>query len=267
MVRRLEEAFRRLRSEKRCGFVPFIMAGDPDLDATENLILELARSGATLVELGLPFSDPVADGPIIQRAAERALNQKVRLADVLSLVERVRLVSDVPLILFSYFNPLLQFGLERFAVEAARAGIDGVLATDLALEEAAEFSGGLAAHNLDMIFLVAPTTTDARLRMISKQASGFLYAVSRTGITGMQNNVSREAAQLVGRLRALCDLPIVVGFGISTREQVGEVCRYADAAVVGSAIVAEIERWLTNDATENLVERVGNFARGLLPTN
>ena len=262
---RLSETFRRLRAGGGCGFVPFIMAGDPDIEHTERLIVELACAGATVIELGVPFSDPVADGVVIQRAAERALQSEVNLAGVLKLVGRVRLATNVPLVIFSYFNPLLQFGLERFAVEASRTGVDGVLVTDLALEEAGEFAHTLAAHDLDMIFLVAPTSTDARLRMIAERASGFIYAVSRTGVTGARETLSREAEQLVRRVRAVCDLPIVVGFGISTREQVMEVCRFADAAVVGSAIVEEIER-LTSDgkAPGDFVERVGVFARALL---
>ncbi len=263
---RLSETFKRLRAAGGCGFVPFIMAGDPDIEHTERLIVELSRAGATVIELGVPFSDPVADGAVIQRAAERALSGGVTLAAALGLIKRVRLHTHVPLVIFSYFNPLLQFGLERFAIEARRAGVDGVLVTDLAPEEAGEFAQTLAVHDLDMIFLVAPTSTDARLRMIAERASGFLYAVSRTGVTGARETLSREAEQLVRRVRAVCDLPIVVGFGISTREQVMEVCRFADAAVVGSAIVEEIER-LTSDgkAPRDFVERVGVFARSLLP--
>ena len=262
---RLSERFARERAAGRGGFIPFVVAGDPRLEQTAALIVELAEAGATVIEVGVPFSDPVADGVVIQRAAERALRRGVSVADVLRVIGEARERTDVPLVVFSYFNPLLQFGLERFAAEARRAGVDGVLVTDLTPEESGEFAGTLAAHNLDMIFLVAPTTTDARLRMIAERARGFIYAVSRTGVTGARVALSREAERLVGRVRALCDTPIVVGFGISTREQVREVCRYADAAVVGSAIVAEVERLTGGGARvpNDFVGRVGAFARSL----
>lgn len=259
---RIAETFARLKTEGRRGFIPFITAGDPDLDSTRALLLELARTGATLIELGVPFSDPMADGPVIQRASERALRHSVSVADVLSVVSDVRGETDVPVVLFSYYNPLLQFGRERLCVEAQRAGVDGVLVTDLAPEEAGEFADALTQHELDLIFLVAPTSTDERLRMVAERASGFIYAVSRAGVTGAQSEMSAEAGRLVSRVRAITGLPIAVGFGISTREQVADVWRYADAAVVGSAIVAEIEK---QASAPDLVERVGDFVRRLLP--
>lgn len=259
---RIAETFARLKTEGRRGFIPFITAGDPDLDSTRALLIELARTGATLIELGVPFSDPMADGPVIQRASERALRHSVSVADVLSVVSDVRGETDVPVVLFSYYNPLLQFGRERLCVEAQRAGVDGVLVTDLAPEEAGEFAEALTQHDLDLIFLVAPTSTDERLRMVAERASGFIYAVSRAGVTGAQSEMSAEAGRLVSRVRAITGLPIAVGFGISTREQVADVWRYADAAVVGSAIVAEIEK---QASTPDLVERVGEFVRRLLP--
>ena len=259
---RIAETFARLRAEDRRGFIPFITAGDPDLETTRALVVELARSGASLVELGVPFSDPVADGPVIQRASERALRGGVLLSDVLSVVRDARRETDVPVVLFSYYNPLLQFGHARLCAEARRAGADGVLVTDLVPEEAEGFAAQLKADGLDMIFLVAPTSTDARLRLIAERASGFVYAVSRAGVTGVRAAVSDEAEQLVGRVRAATDLPVAVGFGISSRQQVVEVWRYADAAVVGSAIVAEIEQGI---GRPDLVSRVGEFARSLLP--
>jgi len=263
-VSRITEAFRNLRAGGRGGFIPFITAGDPDLRTTRALLVELARAGATLVELGVPFSDPVADGPVIQRASERALAQGVGLADVLETLADARRETDVPVILFSYFNPLLQFGVERLAEEAARAGVDGVLATDLVPEESAEFNAALARRGLDQIFLVAPTTSDARLRLVAERASGFVYAVSRAGVTGARTDLSAEAARLVGRVRATTELPVAVGFGISTPGHVAEVWGYADAAVVGSALVAEIEK---HAGSPDLVARVGAFARSLLPPN
>ena len=260
---RIAETFARLREEKGHGFIPFITAGDPTLDATRALIVELARAGATLIELGVPFSDPMADGPVIQRASERALRNGVSVADVLAVIADARRETDVPVVLFSYYNPLLQYGAERLCAEARRAGVDGMLVTDLAPEEAVEFAATLRAHELDLIFLVAPTSTDARLLRIAERASGFIYAVSRAGVTGVQSTSSAEAVRLVARVRAVTDLPVAVGFGISTQEQVADVWRYADAAVVGSAIVAEIEK--LGDAPD-LVARIGVFARGLLPS-
>ena len=260
---RIAETFARLREENRRGFIPFITAGDPTPDATRALIVELARAGATLIELGVPFSDPMADGPVIQRASERALRNRVGVAEVLEVIRDARRETDVPVVLFSYYNPLLQFGAERLCAEARRAGVDGMLVTDLAPEEAVEFAATLRAHELDLIFLIAPTSTDERLRRIAERASGFIYAVSRAGVTGVQSTTSAEAVRLVGRVRAVTDLPVAVGFGISTREQVADVWRYADAAVVGSAIVAEIEK---RGGSPDLVAHVGRFARGLLPS-
>lgn len=259
---RIAEAFSKLRRDGRRGFIPFITAGDPDLHTTYELLLELARSSATVIELGVPFSDPMADGPVIQRASERALRHGFGIAEILDVVAQAQKKMDVPVVLFSYFNPLLQYGLERLSREARAAGADGVLVTDLVPEEAVEFSAMLRAHELDMIFLVAPTSTDARLRMVAERASGFIYAVSRAGVTGTRNAVSHEAEHLVARVREVSELPIAVGFGISTAEQVAQTWRYADAAVVGSALVAEIERL---GGVPDTVQRVGDFARHLLP--
>lgn len=257
---RIARTFARLKQEGRRGFIPFITACDPDLETTYQLLIELAASGADIIELGVPFSDPVADGPVIQRASERALRHGFGLDEILSLVARVRVKTDVPVVLFSYFNPLLQFGLGRLSREAAGAGVDGLLVTDLVPEEAEEFATLLRARKLDMIFLVAPTTTDERLQMVASRATGFIYAVSRAGVTGARDEMSLDAETLVARVRRFSNLPVAVGFGISSAEQVKDVWRYADAAVVGSAIVAEIER-----GADDLVKRVGEFARRLLP--
>ena len=259
---RIEATFARLKREGRRGLIPFITAGDPDLETTGKLLIELASAGAAVIELGVPFSDPMADGPVIQRASERALLHGFGLREVLEVVEQARpLMRDVPVVLFSYFNPLMQYGLERLSSEAALAGVDGVLVTDLVPEEASEFSGFLRERELDMIFLVAPTSTDARLALVAGCASGFIYAVSRAGVTGARQDVSRDAEQLVERARRVSDLPIAVGFGISNAGQVAETWRYADAAVVGSALVAEIER---HKGASDLVQRTGEFARSLL---
>src|SRR5947207_5371081 len=241
ILSRITETFTALKRDGKKGFIPFITAGDPDLQTTKDLIIELARAGAMLIELGIPFSDPMADGPVIQRASERALRHGFGIDDVLQVVSDARKETDVPIILFSYFNPLLQFGIEKLAREAKSAGVDGILVTDLVPEEANQFASALRANDLDMIFLIAPTSTDERLKMVAERASGFIYAVSRAGITGARDEMSAEAEKLVRRMRKFSDLPIAVGFGISTTEHVADVWRYADAAVVGSAIVAQIE--------------------------
>ena len=258
---RIGGKFRELKRAGRGGFIPFITAGDPDLATTERLLVELAKAGADIIELGVPFSDPVADGEVIQRASERALRNGVTVDDALTCARNARQYIDVPLILFSYFNPLLQFGQERLAVAARQAGIDGVLVTDLIPEEAESWTENLFRHQLDPIFLVAPTTSDKRLARIAQQAHGFIYAVSRAGVTGERDEMTRDAEALVKRVRFVSDLPVAVGFGISSPEQVRGVWRFADAAVVGSAIVREIEK-VGN--SPDLVKRVGEFARSLV---
>lgn len=258
---RITETFKRLKAEGRRGFIPFITTGDPDVMTTRAIVVELARAGASVIELGIPFSDPVADGPVIQRASERALREGAGIREALYVVADARRETDVPIVLFSYFNPLMQFGVERFASEASAAGVDGVLVTDLVPEESGAFNAALSLHGLDQIYLAAPTTTDTRLRLIAERASGFVYAVSRAGVTGARADLSSEAEKLVARLRDVTDLPVAVGFGISTRAQVADVWRYADAAVVGSALVAEIEQ---QAGEPDLIERVGSFARSLI---
>ncbi len=240
---RIAETFARLRQDGKKGFIPFITAGDPNLETTRELIVELARA-ATVIELGVPFSDPMADGPVIQRASERALRQGFGLTEILQTIAEARKQTRVPIVLFSYFNPLLQFGLEKLAREAEHAGVDGILVTDLAPEEAGRFAAMLRAHEIDLIFLVAPTSTDERLRMVAERASGFIYAVSRTGVTGARAEMSVESEKLVSRVRKFSDLPVAVGFGISKPDQVADVWRYADAAVVGSAAMdRQHRRW------------------------
>jgi tryptophan synthase alpha chain len=258
---RIAAAFADLNSQRRKGFIPFLTAGDPDLQTTSKLLSELAASGATLIELGVPFSDPVADGLVIQRASERALKQGIGVVEALQAIERVRASVAVPMVLFSYYNPLLQYGVEQLARDSRAAGVDGILVTDLPPEECSEFGEVLKENQLDMIFLVAPTTTDDRLELIAKHASGFIYAVSRRGVTGIRHEVSSDAENLVARIRRYSSLPVAVGFGISTSEQVADTWRYADAAVVGSAIVAEIESLA---GAPDLVEQVGDFSRKLL---
>ena len=252
---RIADAFTTLKRDGKKGFIPYITAGDPDLATTEQLVITIAPY-ATLIELGVPFSDPMADGPVIQRASERALKHGFNLQDILDTAARARKQIDTPIILFCYYNPLLQFGLKRVAQAAKEAGVDGVLVTDLTPEESGEFEAELRAQDLDMIFLIAPTSTDERLKLVAEHASGFIYAVSRAGVTGTRETVSVEAEKLVNRMRQFSPLPIAVGFGISTAAQVADVSRYADAVVVGSAIVAEMERLA--DAP-GLVEGVSQF--------
>jgi tryptophan synthase alpha chain len=224
------------------GLVVYVTCGDPNIAATRDIVLAAIRAGADVIELGVPFSDPVADGPVIQRASERALRNGTSLQDVLRLAADVRKQSDAGLIIFTYFNPVLRFGLERFCAEAAKAGVDGALMTDLTVEEAGEYRRLMDRHNLAPIFLAAPTSTDARLKAITQSGRGFIYAVSRTGITGTQKQLASDAGGLVKRIRKFTKLPVAVGFGISNAEQFAQVGEFADAAVVGSAIVQAIEQ-------------------------
>ena len=258
---RIAETFAALKRLGRGGFIPFITAGDPDIATTERLLIELAAAGADIIELGVPFSDPVADGETIQRASERALRKGTTVSDVLSCVSHAKQHIDVPIVLFSYFNPLLSFGRDRLANDAKKAGVDAVLVTDLIPEEAETWTKTLIQFELDPIFLVAPTTSDKRLKQIAREARGFIYAVSRAGVTGARDEMTGDAETLVKRVRSASDLPLAVGFGISTAEQVREVWRFADAAVIGSAIVSQIEK-LGN--SPDLVQRVGELARLLV---
>ncbi|MEQ1763755.1 MAG: tryptophan synthase subunit alpha [Pyrinomonadaceae bacterium] len=259
---RIEKKFIELRGSGRRGFIPFVSAGDPDLTTSKEIVLALARNGADIIELGVPFTDPMADGPTIQASSQRALDKGVKLADILQLVRDLRKEIETSIVLFSYLNPLFRYEFEKLAADATEAGVDGVLVTDAVDEVAFVISSVLQRYNLDLISLIAPTTSDERLERIATNASGFLYAVSRAGVTGAQSETSSTAEELVKRARKFTDLPIAVGFGISTRQQIEDVWRYADAAVVGSAIVKEIERSIPNG---NIVERVSEFVHELLP--
>jgi tryptophan synthase alpha chain len=257
---RITQKFEQLKAEGRKAFIPYITAGDPDLATTESLLLALARAGADVIELGVPFSDPMADGPVIQRASERALKNTVGVTEILPLVERFRQVSDVPIVLFTYFNPLMQFARENAGQRLKAAGIDGVLITDLIPEEAESFIAEMRTAGVDTIFLVAPTSTDERIELIARQTRGFVYVVARTGVTGVRESMSLAVSELVERVRQQTSLPVAVGFGISTPEQVREVWGYADGAVVGSRLVQEIEN---NLDSPQLIERVAQLAREL----
>ncbi len=244
---RISRRFAELRASGELGIVAYITAGDPSLDATLQFVLALAEAGADVIELGVPFSDPLADGPTIQRASERALKSGTTLAGVIELARRIRQSSQVPTVLFSYYNPILQMGLETFARTASEAGADGVLATDLTPEESDDYRRILAAHHLDTVFLGAPTSTDERLAKIAAVSSGFLYLISRTGVTGAKDALPDDLPALVRRARAVTQLPIAVGFGISLPGHVSVLGGLADAAVVGSALVSEIEQATLSD--------------------
>ena len=254
---RIGDRFARRRAEGRAAFVPFLTAGDPSLDRTVEAASELEKAGADVLELGVPFSDPLADGPVIQRSSERALGRGVTLEAVLGAVRRIRERSELPLLLFSYYNPLLQRGLERLAGEATEAGVDGVLVTDLPPEEADGWLGAARGADLDTVFLASPTSPPDRLRRVAEASRGFVYAISRTGVTGERRALSAEAPLLVERLRGLTDVPVALGFGLSTPEHLAEAGKVADGVVVGSALVRFLEeqpkgdlgaqvRWLTS---------------------
>jgi tryptophan synthase alpha chain len=257
---RIEKRFAQLKSEGRKAFIPYVTAGDPDLETSAGIVRALADSGADVIELGVPFSDPIADGPVIQRATERALRNGVRLRDVLRLGETIRRDSDVPLLLFSYYNPLLRYGLEALTRDAAQAGFDGILATDLTVEESGAFRKACGAAGLNTVFLAAPTSSPERMRKIAAASTGFLYAVSRTGVTGERQELSSELRGFLETLRRHTSIPIAVGFGISTPGHVRAVCMEADGAVVGSAIVTEIEK---NLGRADIADRVRAFAHWL----
>ncbi len=240
--------------------VVYLTAGDPSLEASKAIAISAIDAGAAMIELGVPFSDPLADGPIIQRASERAVARGTTLADVLKLAAEIRAERpDAGLILFTYVNPVLRYGLRRFVDDAAAAGADGVLLTDLIVEEAAEYLSEMARVNLAPIFLAAPTSTDERLEAIAKHSRGFIYAISRVGITGTQNSLTTDAASLVARIRRWTTLPVAVGFGISNAEHVAQVAQFADAAVIGSAIVDLIE----HSTAESAPGAVARFIKGL----
>jgi tryptophan synthase alpha chain len=257
---RLHDTFARLRTEKQSGLITYTTAGDPDLPRSAAILRALDRAGADVLEVGVPFSDPLADGPVIQRATERAIAAGGSLRASLAMIADVRAEVRAPIVVFSYANPMLRMGLEAFARRAADAGVDGVLALDLPIEEAAGFRETLAAAGIDTIFLLSPTTTDARIKTAAALGSGFLYGISRLGVTGARAQVAAGAQALVGRIRAHTSMPVALGFGISSPEQVAEVCEYADAAVVGSALVSVIAE---AGAGTDVIARVENYVRWL----
>jgi len=257
---RIEKKFQELSDAGRKAFIPYITAGDPDLKTSMDLILALEQAGADIIEVGVPFSDPIADGPVIQRATERALASHTTLRDILKMGTEIRKKSQIPLLVMSYYNPLLHYGLDKFAHDATAAGFDGILATDLTVEESAPFVGTMSKAGLNTVFLVAPTSSPERIRKIAQTSTGFLYAVSRTGITGEQQELSSDLRDFLRTLRQHTSIPIAVGFGISRPEHIKAVWEEADGAVVGSALVREIEEHVTRG---DVVERVAAFTQWL----
>ncbi|HEY3246700.1 MAG TPA: tryptophan synthase subunit alpha [bacterium] len=259
-MNRIAAVFERLRPAGRA-FVPFVVAGDPDLRTTEQAAQTLVRAGADLLELGVPFSDPIADGPVNQRAAQRALSHGVTMRDVLDLARRLRPGLGVPVVLLSYYNPILRHGPGTFCADAAAAGIDGVVVPDLPPEEAGELIAAARAVALDTIFLLAPTSTDERIRLVAERSTGFIYCVSLTGVTGVRERLSGDLGGLVARIRALTATPVCVGFGVSTPAQAQEVARVADGVIVGSALVALLEQ--PDDRLGRLERFAGELKRAI----
>jgi tryptophan synthase alpha chain len=251
---RIGRLFECLKQENRKGLIAYLTAGDPSPRRTAALVAAMVRGGADLIELGVPFSDPIADGPVIQRGGERALKAGTTLATVLDIARQIRTSSEVPLLLFTYLNPVLRYGLERLAAEAAASGIDGCLLTDASVEEAEAYVDAMHRHGLDTVFLAAPTSTERRLKLVAKYSTGFVYLVSRTGVTGERDSLSASVTPLVQAVRTVTDLPLAVGFGISTPAHVGELGRVVEAVVVGSAFVRLIERNADNPALETQLE-------------
>jgi tryptophan synthase alpha chain len=259
-VKRIEDKFKELKKRKKTALIPFITAGDPDIKTTKALVLEMEKRGADIIELGVPFSDPIADGPTIQEADIRALKHKTSLKDALNLVENLRKKTEIPLVLMTYYNLLYKYGIEKFVTQAKRSGVDGVIAADLPIEEASELKKYARRSNLDTIFLVSPTSSPQRLKLIAKESRGFIYYVSLTGVTGAREELAKDLISSLKRLKRLTPKPIAVGFGISRPEHIRKIKRSADGAVVGSAIISVIEK---NLKSKNLVKKVGDFVEGL----
>jgi tryptophan synthase alpha chain len=257
---RIGKLFENLKRDGRKGLIAYLTAGDPSPARTPELVEALVRGGADLVELGVPFSDPIADGPVIQRAGERALKAGTTLHKVLEIAREIRLRSEVPLLLFTYLNPVVRYGLDRLAKDAAECGIDGCLLTDASVEEAHEYVGAMHKYGLDTVFLAAPTSTERRMKLVAQYSTGFVYLVSRTGVTGERDSLSDAVAPLVKAMRAVTDLPLAVGFGVSRPEHVAELSTQVDAVVVGSALVRVIEK---NLESPNLPRELELYVRQL----
>lgn len=259
-MNRIDTRFEALKERGEPAFIPYITAGDPTLDQTETLVYALEEAGADIIEFGVPFSDPVADGVVNQEAAMRALARGVTLRDIIAKVGEIRRKSEIPIVLFTYFNPVLAYGIEHFAKDAAEAGVDGVLCVDLPIEEAEEYIQTLNGANVKTIFLIAPTSTERRVETIAKASTGFVYYVSRTGVTGERSTVEQSVAGMIARIKRVAIAPVAVGFGISSPAQAAEVAGYADGVIVGSAIVRMIGKL---GDTPSMAGEVGAFVREL----
>ena len=261
MANRVVEKFKELKESGKKGFIAYIAAGDPDLEATKKLAIEFDRIGVDILELGVPFSDPLADGPVNQLAAERALKSGTNVRKILETVKEIRQVSEIPIILFTYFNPIHYMGIEEFVAEAAACGVDGALTLDLPPEESKEYKSLMGMKDLCTVYLLAPTSSDERVDLISKYSEGFIYYVSREGVTGMRGEMASGVDSMVEKIRERSGSPVAVGFGIADEKMAAEVASYSDAVVVGSAIVKKIEE---NGDKPDLVERVSQFVSGLV---
>ncbi len=261
LMNRIDEKFAQLNKLSGKAFISYVTAGDPDLNRTRELVLALESAGADIIELGIPFSDPLADGKTNQEAAERALKNGVTLADVINLVADLRKETQIPIVFFTYLNPVYQYGYEKFAADAAKAGVDGMLALDVPPEESASLKKALDENNLRMIFLVTPTSAEERVKKITKQVSGFIYYVSRTGVTGVTDKLSDDMEEHINLIRKYSDVPISVGFGISKSEHVKHVAEIADGVIVGSAIVKKIA---AGGDSDEMVENVKSFVQYLI---
>lgn len=260
LASRIGATFDGIRAQRRTGLVTYVTAGDPDLERSADILAGLDRAGADVLEVGIPFSEPLADGPVIQRATERALAAGATASSVLALVTRIRPKVRAPIVLFTYANPVLRMGIDNFGDRAKDAGVDGVLVLDLPIEEAQVFRDAMVARDIDMIFLLSPTTTDERVGEAARLGRGFLYGISRLGVTGAREKVADDAEALARRIRKATSLPIALGFGISSPEHVREVGRFADAAVVGSGLVGVIAE---AGKRPDLIERVESYVRWL----
>ncbi|HLH00407.1 MAG TPA: tryptophan synthase subunit alpha [Bryobacteraceae bacterium] len=263
---RIGRLFDRLRAEGRPALIAYITAGDPSPDRTPSLVASLERGGADLIELGVPFSDPIADGPVIQRGSDRALKAGASVGCVLQIAAEIRKRSQIPLLLFTYMNPILRYGLDRLAKDAVAAGIDGCLLTDLSVEEAEPYLAAMRSAGLDTVFLAAPTSSERRLRLVAQYSSGFIYLVSRTGVTGERASLSDSAAPLVQAMRRVTELPLVVGFGISTADHVRAVGEIADGVAVGSAVVRTVEQYAAGPELETRLEALAHELASGLPS-
>jgi tryptophan synthase alpha chain len=261
-VSRIQKLFESKRAGRNAALIAYITAGDPSPERTPSLVAALERGGADLIELGVPFSDPIADGPVIQMASDRALAAGTKLATVLDIARQIRESSQIPILLFSYLNPLLRYGFERLAKDARAAGIDGVLMTDLSVEEAAPYVKPVQEAGLDTVFLAAPTSPPERLKLVGEHSSGFVYLVSRTGVTGVRSEVSASVEPLVKAMREASTLPLAVGFGVANGEHAASVARLADGVVVGSAFVRLVEQFGSSPELEAKLEELAREIKG-----